>query len=257
MQIKAWGKNVMDFVTRNSSTILTSVATAGVITTAIFAGDGTVKAYKIIADRGDVTLEDDVWVSDKPSTKEVVLLTWRCYIPAIVMGGLTIGCIIGANHISLRRNAALASVYSITETALKEYQDKVVETIGPNKEMKIRDEVAADKVKESPPGGKNEVILTGKGEVLCMDGYTGGYFRSDIEKVRQAINEFNRNLMSDMFLSLNDFYDYLGLKHSPMGDDLGWDIDKGLLDVKFSSCLTEAGEPCLVLNYSVRPKYMT
>lgn len=254
MRIKDWTSGVATFITQNSPTILTSIATGGVITTAIFAGDGAIKADRILNHYAGY---DQDGYMDRPTGKEALQLTWKCYIPALAMGGLTIACIIGANSISLRRNAALASVYSLTETALREYQDKVVETIGKNKELKIRDEICAEKVKENPPGGKNEVILTGKGEVLCMDGYTGSYFRSDIEKIRQAINEFNRNLMSDMFLSLNDFYDYLGIKHSKMGNDLGWDIDRGLLEVSFSSCLTEAGEPCLVLEYSVYPKYMS
>lgn len=57
----------------------------------------------------------------------VVLLkaqfTWQCYLPAAIMGGLTIACAISIN---LCHNAALASVYSLTELALKENQAKVV-----------------------------------------------------------------------------------------------------------------------------------
>ena len=88
-------------------------------------------------------------------------LTWRYYVPTAIMGGLTIACIIGANSINLRRNAALAGAYSLTEAALKEYQAKVIETIGDKKEQAIRDDIAKDRVKEHPLG-EREVIITGK-----------------------------------------------------------------------------------------------
>jgi hypothetical protein len=62
--------------------------------------------------------------------ESVVLLktqfTWQRYLPAAIMGGLTIACVIDANSNNLRYNAALASVYSLTELALKENQTKVV-----------------------------------------------------------------------------------------------------------------------------------
>ncbi len=62
--------------------------------------------------------------------ESVVLLktqfTWQLYLPAVIIGGLTIAYVIGANFNNLRYNAALASVYSLTELALKENQTKVI-----------------------------------------------------------------------------------------------------------------------------------
>ena len=45
---------------------------------------------------------------------------------------------------------------------VKEYQDKVVATIGQKKEEKIRDEIAQDKLDGVPVEGR-EIIITGKG----------------------------------------------------------------------------------------------
>jgi len=59
-----------------------------------------------------------------------------------------------------------------------------------------------------------------------------------------------------MFLTLNELYYALGLAGIALGDQMGWDIDKGMVEINFSTQLTEEGEPCLVLNYSVEPKYM-
>ena len=101
----------------------------------------------------------------------------------------------------------------------------------------------------------NEVIFTGKGSVMCYDSLSGRYFKSDIEQIRRVVNELNRNLLSDMFLTVNELYYAIGLSGTKLGDMMGWDIDKGMLEIDFSAQLTEEGEPCLVLNYSTEPRF--
>jgi hypothetical protein len=241
-------KNLGDVISKNSPTILTSLSVAGVVTTTVLAVKATPKAMRLIDEEKETRDKDEL------SKKDIFKLTWKLYLPSVCVGAATIGCIIGSNSINQRRNAALATVYGLTEAAFREYKEKVVETIGKNKELKVRDDISADKVKENPPSS-NEVIFTGKGEVLCYDSMSGRYFKSDIEKIRRTINELNRELLSDMFIPLNDLYYELGLPDIKVGNHLGWDVDKGMIEVNFSSQLTEDGEPCLVLNYEVTPKY--
>jgi hypothetical protein len=284
MEIGSMGqmaKSVGEVISKNSPTILTGIAVAGLVTTTILGIKATPKALSVIDDYVWERYENEVemginnspeisfaeWLGvdmeryswkDKTnmiSRRDTVKLTWKLYLPTIAFGVVTIACIIGANHISLRRNAALASIYGITEAAFKEYQTKVVETLGKGKELKIRDEISGDRVKRNPPG-TNEVIFTGKGEVMCYDSLSGRYFKNDIEKIRRAINTLNYDLRSDMFITLNQLYDELGLSNTGLGDQMGWDIDKGEISIDFSTQLTENGEPCLVLNYKVEPKFM-
>ena len=61
--------------------------------------------------------------------------------------------------------------------------------------------------------------------------------------------------MCDGYVSLNDFYDELGLDHIDVGDDLGWKVDQGKLDVDFGSQIASDGRPCITIEYSVAPKY--
>jgi hypothetical protein len=188
--------------------------------------------------------------------REIVEYTWKLYIPAAAVGIVTIGCMIGANHISLRRNAALASLYGLTEAAFKEYQSKVVETIGRNKELKVRDDIAADHVKRNPPSS-DIVISTGYGNVLCReDTVSGQYFRSNIEKVRSAINDVNQKGLTgmDMWVSLNDIYDEWRINQTKLGNVLGWDLNKENVSITHSSALSEDGEPCLVITFNTMPK---
>ena len=252
-----WLKNLGVIISKNSPTILTGMAVGGLITTVILAVKATPKALELIEKemRREYEISGTNDIIYNISNKDIAKITWKCYIPACAVGAATIACIIGANHISLRRNAALASLYSITEAAFREYQAKVTETIGRNKELKVRDDISADRVKANPPG-TNEIIFTGKGNVLCYDSLSGRYFKSNIEKIRQAVNDLNHSLLSEMFMSVNDLYYVIGLAGTKLGDQMGWDIDKGLVEISFSSQLTEDGEPCLVLNYDITPRFI-
>ena len=253
-------KNLGGVISKNSPTILTVCAVGGLVTTAIFAVKATPKALLLLEEEQKERWEEryeheDGWRPNDLTALDVVRITWKYYIPAGAIGLASIACIIGANHISLRRNAALASVYTITEAAFKEYQAKVAETIGRNKELKVRDEISGDRIKKNPPGS-NEVIFTGKGEVLCYDSLSGRYFKSNIEHIRRSVNELNKQFLTDMWMSVNDLYYALGLAGTKLGDEIGWDLDKGLLEIQFNTQLTVDDEPCLVLNYDIMPKFI-
>lgn len=240
--IKQVGKNLGGLISKNSPTILTSLAVGGLVTTAILAVKATPKALLLIEEEKAFT------------KKEVIKVTWKLYLPAAGVGMATIACIIGANSINLRRNAAISAVYALSETAFKEYREKVTETLGKNKEQKVRDDIAKDRLERNPVT-TNEVIFTGKGEVLCYDSISGRYFKSDIEHIRKVENELNRVMRSDMFVSLNDLYYELGLANTKLGDEIGWDIDHGYIEFIFSSQLTPEGQPCLLLDYEIVPKF--
>ena len=252
MNLKHIGKNLVYEISKNSPVILTSVAVSGVLATAIFSAKGHLKAQEVLEHRWNQEkkknddFKDFAWQS-------VIRETWKCYIPAGVCAGVTIGTIIVLNRVHMRRTASLAAVYSITETAFKEYQNKVVETIGKNKEQAIRDDIDHDHIQRNPKS-INEIFITGKGNYPCFDRLGNRYFKGDIEKIRQAINALNYRMRQEMYISLNDFYDEIGLSPTQLGSHVGWNIDGGEIQVSFSTQLTDDNEPCLVLNYDVIPK---
>ena len=265
-QIQMIGKKIGKTIFKNSPTILTGISVAGLITTTLLAVRATPRALMLLEDeqcarREKAKTHEPVGIlPDSLTKKETVMITWKCYVPAAISGVITIACIMSANSINLRRNAALAGLYSLSETALKEYQAKVIETIGQNKERKIKDELAKDKITRNPVEEK-KVIHTGKGEVLCYDAFSGRYFRSDIEYIRKVLNNLSSDLLTniDKFTTLNDIYSELGLREIKTGDMLGWYIDdmrRGSIEPNFSSHLTEDGKPCLVLDFADMPRYI-
>lgn len=237
------------FVQKNSPIIFTVLNAVGVLGTSILAIQGHSKAQKKILDVywGEET--------EELTFKDRFVLTWHYYIPAVLSGGFTIGCAIGAQTINTRRQSALASAYALSEVALKSYQEKVVEMLGKGKHKKITDGINQDIITKNPPP-KDIVIIAGK-EALCFDVFSGRYFKSDIETIRQTVNRLNKKMFSDMYISLNEFYSELGLETILAGEDCGWDINhNGLIDVSFGSTITEDGQPCIVLNYEAQPRYI-
>jgi hypothetical protein len=240
---------------RNSPTILTGVSVAGLFTTVGLAIGATPKALAILEEPDNYHRKGyDKYDAKLVDKLKIIKLTWRCYVPTALMGGFTIACIIGANSINVRRNAALASIYSLTEAALKEYQTKVIEIIGEAKAKKIKDNIDEDTIRKNPVNDR-EVIITGRGDMLCYETISGRYFKGDIENIRRVQNEINKDLLNDMFISMNDVYEQLGLSYTKIGDDLGWDVNNGLIEFRFSSQLSEDGVPCLVIDYQDKPRY--
>lgn len=232
---------------KHSPEILTGIGIAGMIATTITAVKATPKALRLIEQKENEE-------NKQLTTTEIVKTTWKCYVPAAVTGTLSIACLVGASSVSLKRNAALATAYTISETALKDYREKAIEVVGEKKEQAIRDAVAKDKIAKDPVESK-EIIMTGSDETLCYDVLSGRYFKSDMEKIKRAVNEVNRNMRTEMYVSLNDFYYEIGLPEIKLGEYLGWNIEKGYMDVQFGSHIASNGTPCLVIAYSVAPQY--
>lgn len=248
MDISRTFKSFGFLIKRHSPEILTGIGIAGMISTTVMAVKATPKALLLIEE------EKRTEHTEKLGTVETVKVVWKCYIPAVVTGTVSTVCLIGASSVSLKRNAALAAACSLSETALKEYKSKVIETIGEKKEKTVRDAVAKEAVEKNPVVN-NEVIITEKGETLCYDIISGRYFKSDIEKIRRTENELNKQMLDDGYVSLNDLYFELGLDCIPLGDGLGWNINNGYMELYFSSQLTHNDTPCVVINYGNRPQY--
>lgn len=235
-------------LSKHSPEILTGIGIAGMITSTILAVKATPKALTLIEEKKD-ELE-----TDKLTPVETVKAAWKPYIPAAIACVSATSCLIGGSVVNAKRNAALATAYALSEKALTSYKDKVIETIGEKKEKEIRDKVAQDEV-DKKPISSSQVIITPKGNTLCMDAVSGRYFKSDLDKIRKIVNELNRRMLNENYISLEEFYYEIGLEPTKNSSYLGWNIDDGLIELSLSTCLTEDDEPCVVIDYMVAPRY--
>lgn len=258
MKINGIIKSVSKTLSKNSPTILLVVGVGGLITTSIFASKATLKAKEVIDEKKREKMPEinpPKSADEIELTKaEVVKAVWKYYIPTVALAGSSIGCIIGSTRINSKRTAAVVTAYKLSEAALAEYQEKLVEVVGEKKAAAIKEKVDLEKLKKHPLS-QSQVIFTGKGETLCFDPVSGRYFKSDIEKIRATVNYLNKNLMNEMYISANEFWEAIGLEPTDIGDDLGWNIDDGLIDITFTYGPAENDEPCLILGYHITPRW--
>ena len=248
MTTPIWLRNTGHMLNRNSPTILSGVAVAGVITTAVLAAKAGVKAYK---HEVHTYLEEPG--RENLTKSEIVKLTWKDYIPAGISGVATIACIIGANKIGLRRHAAMMGAFTIADTAFREYKEEVLKQIGAVKEGKVSDEVQKRRIDENQPPKDHQVIIAAGGDQLCYDSLTGRYFKSDIETIRQAKNQVNSEIIGgNMYASLNEFYAFLGLDTADVGEELGFNLDN-LIELTFTTHMSQDGRPCLAMVFAKLP----
>lgn len=241
-------------VSKHSPEILTGIGIAGMIATTVLAVKATPKALNLIEEREEEWNHNNTEPVSLPAI-EVVKTAWKPYIPAAVTGVASVACLIGASSVNAKRNAALAAAYTLSETALKEYREKVVDTIGDKKEQTIRDKVAKEQIEKNPVS-TSEVVITGKGKSLCFDPYSGRYFDNDIETIRRSANNLNEQMLNSItgHASLSDFYDEIGLPHTDISDDIGWNTSN-LIKLDISSHVADDGRPAIVIGHYNRAQY--
>lgn len=209
------------FARENNTAILTGFAITGVVTTGIFAGKASIKADRIL---------EDMENGDPLDHKEKTKLLLPIFMPAIVSGVLTIGCIYASHSLDSNKQMALMSAYSMSERAMKTMEEK----IGEKKVKQVKQAIFEDDVKKNPP---KEMYDTGKGTTKFRDGIFGGDFISDIEYVKSVFNKYNKYLNDGDIVLVNDLRWDLGLPTTEMGTVLGWDC--GQLDEHLDSYVME------------------
>lgn len=185
---------------------------------------------------------------DRDDRRESIKAVWKFYIPVVITGAVTIGCVVMGTRIGMRRTAAMAAAYSISERAFTEYKEKVAEKLGENKERAIRDEIAQDKVSQNPVGPS--VVLLGSGTTLFYEYFTGRYFVSDMATIKRAENEINSRCLRCEYATLAEFHTLIGQPPTQGAMDMGWDSDK-LMEVNIHATLTEdQDKAAIVIQYN-------
>lgn len=247
--IKAGGM----IVKKHAPAILTGVGISGFIGSTVLAVSRTPEALKKID-----ALKKELG-KDKLDAAETIKAAGKCYIPSAITAAISSATLIAACAISGRRTAAIAAACTLSETALREYRDKVRQALGRDREHEIVDGMHIDRMEQNPPSKEVEDNITteGRGSTLCYDGLCGRYFYSDIESLRHAANELNRRMTSgsEMYVSLNEFYSEIGLPPVEVGDVLGWNVATGLIELYFTSHLAKGRVPCLFVSFELMPAY--
>ena len=216
-------------------TILSGAAVIGVFVTGICAAKASLKA------------KEEVDQLETPTTLDKVKTVAPIYGPTVAVGSVTVACILGANHISVKRYAALAGTCAIAKSQLQEHKDKVLEMFGTEKAESIEQEIAKDQVSKKTNG----LICASDELVTCKDLVTGMVFKSSMVRIQAAANNVNTLVLLDGAAGLTDFYDQLDEEHTPIMEKVRWHCDSRtpMMQVEFGAEISEHGLPYLTFTY--------
>ena len=244
-------ESINNFRVKHEPEILMGVGIAGLLFSTVWAVKATVKATKICEKK---KVEEN---KEHLTFKEVFKATWKLYLPVAIGAVVSVPCIIAGNRISTKRTAVMAAAYTLSKTALDEYQNKTKELIGEKKEKEIRDEVVKDKAKEIE---SKEIILSSDGDQLFLEPLTGRYFKSNWNAIQKACNDLNEKALggSSGAYSLDDWFECLGLESTEIGQILGWSTpyygnSHGLMRIHMTTSKTKDNKPCGAICYDVEP----
>ena len=237
------------FFKRHGSTILTIAGGVGVIATAVMAVKATPEANELL-ERASKKKGEDL------TTVEKIKIAGPRYVPTILMGAGTVACILGANVLNKRQQAALVSAYAMIDSSFDQYRRKVVELYGEDTHKEIVDAIAVEKAKEVGITAESmcaNTCLTSDeacGEpVLFYDEWSNRYFESTIERVIVSQYHLNRNFVLRGYVTLNELYDFLGLEPTGYGDTVGWTVEDELYWVDFHNrkVIMDDGLECFII----------
>jgi hypothetical protein len=176
------------------------------------------------------------------------------FIPPVVTGGLTIVAIIMSHRMSGQKAAALAAAYGVSRKQLEEYKEKVAEKLTGPKREQTDAELAQERANRAP-GADAVVIVAGEGDVLCFDEPTGRFFKSSMEKIRQAVNSVNQRILAGKeYADLNSFYEELGLPDCTWGDEVGFNVHN-LIELTYKAIISPEDDqtPVIAIDFKRLP----
>lgn len=214
--------------------MLSILASGGLVATAVLTAKATPKANDILKKH------------EKEETVEKIKAVTPAYLPAILSGAATVICIFGIGTLNRKQLASLTGAYGLVTKRYQDYKKKVIEKFGEEAHKNILDDLEIEHVKPEHTLYTTGLIssssldygIEDEVERLFYDCYSERYFTSTISKVIQAQYHLNRNFMLAGSVSLNDFYEFLGIEKTEFGDRVGWAIDDDCYWIDFYNHVT-------------------
>lgn len=247
-------KNIGFKIDQHAPTILIGVGIIGGIAASVLACKSTIKAKEKIdetkkslenledakskIENQELIEEDITKIKNKIYTSLTLNLVKEYSLP-LVIGGLSIACILSANNIARKRFVAMASAYTILDKGFKEYRKNVVEKYGKEVDYELKTGLKVEE-KEIEKVGKDGKIKKVKiKENKLPEGYSdyckyfdeySSKYKRDSEYNLMFLNRqqeyANEILKSRGHLFLNEVYDMLGIPRTKAGQIVGWRYDK-------------------------------
>ena len=226
----------------STKTILKALApfiiSAGVILTGIASAMGTSKAKTQIE-------EDKKEAENKGvpySAKETVKSAARYYLPSVILGAATIAIVFVSDGKHRKAEMTLAGSATAIGAAFNRYKSKLQELYGNEAHENIIREIQKEPLDDTYIHTESMFGSTtlnfgneeqSEKKHTFYDPFSQRYFDTTFSQILQAEYHLNRNFVLGDFITLNTFYEFLGLAPTDDGDTLGWYLDDDIYWIDF------------------------
>lgn len=166
----------------------------------------------------------------------------KLYGPAVLLGAVSLTCILTSNGIMRKRNLAITAAYMAEHTNFKEYRSRVIERFGKELDRELKYNIKAKEIEEVTVDEEgNEVTEKKTVEVAdrrCID-YSpyavvfecGNPNWTDVAEDNKFFLVQQQRYANDLLktrghLFLNEVYDMIGANRTKAGAQVGWIYDK-------------------------------
>lgn len=220
------------------STALTSFSVLGMIFTTVLASKATIKAKEKL---DTYCIKNMIFSVPK---KEAIRLTWKYYLSTLVVGISTASCIIGVDVLTKKQQTSLISAYALLNESFKKHKNSVKMIFGGDIENQVEQLIIEKDYEENRDFFNN--LKMNEDEVLCYDMFSKRYFTITLAELIDSQYQANRILHKKGSVSINHFYDFLGLEGIKMGDDIYW--DENWIEFNNQRVELEDGMVCYVIS---------
>ena len=249
-------KNLTKFAVKHQPEILQAMGFATGATALVLTATGTVKAVREIDEK-------------QPATKtETAKIAAKHYIPAAGAAMVSFGFHIAASKSYIKRNTMLASYATMMYDKYNKLEEKNIEVLGDKKANEVKDHIASDEIKHAK---LTDVVETGHGHALFLDGLTGQVIRSDYGYIQKVVNDLNAGIANAIaaergdkskdahYPSVWEWETLMGERETNHANHYGW-YDGTLIRVNIRYEKHESGESIGYIDHktlwSIRPEYM-
>lgn len=254
-------------IKKHSPEILIGVGCIGVVTSTVMACKATTKLSGILEDAesqigeiNKVMENEDIMkaydYTEEDGKKDLTIVyaqtglkLVKLYAPAVVVGALSLGCIIKSHDILKKRNVAIAAAYSTISKGFKDYRDRVIDRFGERIDYELKHNIKATEIEVTEVDENGEEVTTKKTvDVADSHALTSPYSRFFDESSRHwkknpaynldyllCTQEYFNKVVPYRDVVLNEVYRKLDIPETDEGMVIGWKrgskIDFGIFNV--------------------------
>lgn len=194
----------------------------------------------------------------------------KCYIPAVVMGTLSLSCLCGSSYILKSRNIALATAYATLNDGFKSYRGRVIAKYGEDEDYRLKTGIITEKeaITEVDDDGKKHKKKVDTDYIECEpSGYTFIFDNAhSMMNVSDAIVARDRLMMAESsanvllqtrgYILLNEVLSSIGLRETTAGAIVGWQVKgngDGFVDFRMKQVRNrmDEGGVAFILDFNV------